>query len=322
MRIRYLILTASIILLLVGCQKSSDGFLSYQETVTSEGYSSGINLSEQGFFAKDLVLIPQEEVTSSNDDLESGAALLIDVTGGKSLYAKNIYERLYPASLTKLFSTLVALKRGELTDTITISYQASHIPDPYAKKCGFEEGDTMTLEALLNCMLVYSGNDAAIAVAEYLGGSEEQFAGLMNEEAKKLGAIHSNFVNATGLHDENHYTTAYDVYLVFQELMKYDSFLTMIGQSTFTVAYKDVAGNSKEKTFLTTNHYLKELQEMPEGLRMKGGKSGTTYKAGNCLVVLVQDENNSNYISLIMKAGDETKLYTEMTKLYSYIRRN
>ncbi len=320
MKIRYLILTVVMLLLLAGCQKSSDHFLSYQETIAADGYSSGNNLSEYDFFGKNLVMIPEEQVISNNDYLESEAALLIDVTGGKSLFAKNIYEKLYPASLTKLFTALVALKRGEITDTVTISYQASHIPDPYAKICGFKEGDTMTLETLLNCMLVYSGNDAAIAVAEYIGGSEEQFVAMMNEEAKKLGAVQTNLVNSNGLHDDNHYSTAYDIYLVFAELMKYDAFLAIIGQGTYTAEYKDVNGNAKEKTFLTTNSYLKEIEEMPEGLTMKGGKSGTTYNAGNCLVVLVQDEKKTDYISLIMKAGDETKLYSEMSKLYSIIR--
>lgn len=319
MRKGYLFLAVLAVLLLTGCQKSSDNFFSYQETVAAEGYSSGNNLSEHDFFGKALVMIPEEEVTSSSDYLESEAALLINLTDSKALFAKNIYEKLYPASLTKLYTALVALKRGEITDTVTISYQASHIPDPYAKVCGFEEGDTITLDTLLNCMLVYSGNDASIAVAEFIGGSEEQFVGIMNEEAKKLGAIHSNFVNASGLHDDNHYTTAYDVYLVFQELMKYDAFLSMIGQSTYTATYKDAGGNVKEKTFLTTNQYLKEIQEMPEGLIMKGGKTGNTYKAGNCLVTLIQDEKSTDYLSLIMKAADETKLYSEMSKLFSIV---
>jgi D-alanyl-D-alanine carboxypeptidase len=320
MRLRFCFLTAAAMLLLSGCQKSSDHFLSYQETVASEGYSSAINLSEYDFFGKNLVIIPKEEVTADSNTIESEAALLIDVTAGKSLFAKNIYEQLYPASLTKLYTALVALKRGEITDTVTISYQASHIPDPYAKKCGFEEGDTMSLETLLNCLLVYSGNDAAIAIAEHIGGSEEQFVSLMNEEAKKLGAVHTHFVNPTGLHDDNQYTSAYDVYLAFQELMKYDAFLNIISQSTYTAEYKDMRGNAKEKTFLTTNGYLKESREMPEGLIMKGGKSGNTYKSGHCLVVLVQDENNSSYISIIMKAKDEEKLYSEMSKLYSVIQ--
>ncbi len=319
MKYPYLLLTAVAVLLLTGCQKSSDGFLSYHETVASEGYSSGINLSEYDFFGKNLVIIPEEEVTGDSEFIEAEAALLIDLTAGKSLYAKNIYEKLYPASLTKLYTALVALKRGEITDTVTISYQASHIPDPYAKKCGFEEGDTMTLDTLLNCMLVYSGNDAAIAVAEHIGGSEELFVGLMNEEAKKLGAVQTHFVNVTGLHDDNHYTSAYDVYLVFQELMKYDAFLSIIGQSTYTAEYKDVRGNTMEKTFLTTNAYLKESQEMVEGLVMKGGKSGNTYKAGSCLAVLIQDANNSSYFSLIMKAENEEKLYSQMSKLHTII---
>ncbi len=319
MRVKYLILTVAAVLILGGCQKSSDQFLSYQDAVSSEGYASSNNLSEHVFFAKDLVIIPEEEVSSDSDYLGSEAALLVDVSDQEAVFSKNIYEKLYPASLTKLFTALVALKRGEMTDTVTISYNASHIPDPYAKTCGFEEGDTMTLDTLMHCMLIYSGNDAAIAVAEYLGGSEEQFVDMMNEEAKKLGAVHSNFVNSHGLHDENHYTTAYDIYLVFNELIKYDSFLSIIGQDSYTAGYKDVRGNTKEKTFQTTNQYLKGNEAIPEGMKIAGGKSGTTYKAGNCLVLLVENQENEDFISLILKAADEPSLYSEMSKLFSII---
>jgi D-alanyl-D-alanine carboxypeptidase len=319
MRKRYLFLTAIIVLLLGGCQKSSDQLLSYQESVSSNGYDSGNYLSENDFFAKDLVIIPEEESTSSDDFLQSEAALLVDVTDKDALYSKNIYEKLYPASLTKLFTALVAFKRSELTDMVTISYNAANIPEPGAKTCGFKEGDTVSLEALMNCMLVYSGNDAAIAIAEYLGGTEEQFVELMNEEATNIGAVHSNFVNSNGLHDENHYTTAYDIYLVFNELIKYDSFKTMINQASYTVDYTDVTGNPMQKTFRSTNLFLREEKEMPEGVTVIGGKTGTTYKAGNCLTLLAKGPEDKNYISVIMNAENEQSLYSEMADLYTIL---
>lgn len=319
MRKRYLILTIIAVLILGGCQNSSDQFLSYQEAVASKGYVSGNHLSENDFFAKDLVIIPEEDSVSSDDFLQSEAALLVNVTDRKALYSKNVYEKLYPASLTKLFTALVALKRSELTDMVTISYNASHIQDPGAKTCGFEEGDTVSLDALMNCMLVYSGNDAAIAIAEYFGSTEEQFVELMKEEATKIGAVHSNFVNSNGLHDDNHYTTAYDIYLVFNELIKYDSFRSIINQSSYTVDYTDITGNPRQKTFRSTNMYLRGEKEMTEDITVMGGKTGTTYKAGNCLALLTKGPEDKEYISVILNASDEEKLYSEMTNLYSIL---
>ena len=116
-------------------------------------------------------------------------------------------------------TALVVLKKGELTDSVTVSYNASHIPVAGAKVCGFEEGDVITMDALLHCLLIYSGNDAGIAIAEHMSGSEENFVRIMNSEAKRIGASHTNFVNSHGLHDDNHYTTAYDMYLIFNELI-------------------------------------------------------------------------------------------------------
>ncbi len=319
MRKRYLSLTIIIVLLLGGCQKSSDQFLSFQEAVSSNGDISENNLSANDFFAKDLVIIPEEESTASDDFLKSEAALLVDVTDTKPLYSKNIYEKLYPASLTKLFTALVAFKRSELTDMVTISYNASHIPESGAKTCGFKEGDSVSLDTLMNCMLVYSGNDASIAIAEYLGGTEEQFVELMKEEAVNIGAVHSNFVNSSGLHDDNQYTTAYDIYLVFNELIKYDSFLSIISKNSYTADYTDISGNPKQKTFQSTNLYLRGEKEMPEGVTVIGGKTGTTYKAGNCLSLLAKDPEDKNYITVILRAADQTNLYSEMTNLYSII---
>jgi D-alanyl-D-alanine carboxypeptidase len=315
----FLILLIIVIMVIGGCGQSSDTYLLYRDTATPISYDNGILMSESDLFASDLAVIPLEESSTEEGLITSEAALLIDTATNEKIYSDNLYEKRYPASITKLFTALVVLKKGALTDSVTISQAAANIPDPGAKKCGFEEGDIISLEALLNSMLIYSGNDAAIAIADHLGGTEEQFVKLMNEEAKRIGAVHSNFINSHGLHDENHYTTAYDIYLVFHELIGFDTFRNIIQKSSYTADYIDGDGNEKQKIFETTNLYFVGLEEKPEKFEILGGKSGTTYKAGDCLVLLARDAAGHEYISLLLKASGKELLYDEMGILFSLI---
>ena len=306
-------------MILGGCRKSSDQFFSYKDYVSNAKINMGVTLSENDFFAERIVVISENDYDTDDDLVSSEAAFLCDVTNNKALYSKSPYKKLYPASLTKLMTALVVLKNGELADSVTISYNASHIPEPGAKICGFEEGDIITLDALLHCLLIYSGNDAGIAIAEHMSGSEEAFVKLMNSKAKKIGASHTNFTNSHGLHDDNHYSTAYDIYLIFEELIQYDTFINIINKSSYTASFKDKDKKDKELSFNSTNLYLREEREAPEGITVIGGKTGVTYKAGNCLILLSKDEDNSQYVSIIMKAGDIDKLYSDMSTLLSLI---
>lgn len=277
----------------------------------------GIELFENDFFAKDIVVPTENEITTDDIFIKSRAAFLCDITNNQALYSKGIYDRLYPASLTKLMTALVVLKRGELTDSVTVSYNASHIPVTGAKLCGFEEGDIITLDTLLHCLLIYSGNDAGVAIAEHMSESEEAFVKAMNSEAKKIGANQTNFVNSHGLHDDNHYSTAYDIYLIFNELIKYDTFLNIIKQSSYVATYKDKDRNEKQLTFNSTNLYLREERKAPDDMTIIGGKTGNTFKAGNCLILLSKDSDNIQYISLILKADGSDQLYSDMSLLLS-----
>jgi D-alanyl-D-alanine carboxypeptidase len=319
---RYLAILLITIIISGGCQKSSDQFYSYKDHNSTAKTDLSIELSENDYFAQNLVILSDEENSTNDNLITSEAGLLFDVTNTQSLYSKNPYERLYPASLTKLMTALLVLRMGELTDNITIGYNPSHISDPGAKVCGFEEGDIIDLEALLNCLLIYSGNDAGIAIAEHMSGSEEDFVKLMNLEAKKIGASHTNFVNSHGLHDDNHYSTAYDIYLLFNELIQYDAFINIISLNSYTVAYKDKDKNDKELNFNTTNLYLREEKETPEAITIIGGKTGVTYRAGNCLVLLSKDNENTQFISLVLKASDIDSLYSDTDYLLSIITKD
>lgn len=130
------------------------------------------------------------------------------------LYSQNLFEKLYPASTTKILTAYIILKNCDLNATVTVSHDAAN-PGHSSSVCGLKEGDVITVQDLLYGLLLESGNDAAIALAEYCSGSVEEFAKLMNSTAKSFGATNSSFVNPSGLPDENHYTTIYDMYLIF-----------------------------------------------------------------------------------------------------------
>ena len=142
----------------------------------------------------------------------------------------------------------------------------------------------------------------------------------MNEEIHKLGAVGTNFTNAHGLHNDNHYTTAYDLYLIFNELLNYEDFITMIGYDTFKFSYKDSKGESQSKEFQTTDRYLNGKANPPKGIQVIGGKTGTTNKAGSCLILASTDKDNNIYISLILDSDSGDQLFSQMTYLLGLIK--
>lgn len=240
---------------------------------------------------------------------------LYHVSKNEVLEQYRVMDKIYPASVTKLMTTLLALKYCDLSESVTFSYNASHIGVYGAMLCGFKEGDTILLGDLISAFLVCSGNDAGIAIAEHVSGSVEAFAELMNEEAKKLGAVDTHFVNPHGLHDKDHYTTAYDMYLVLNELIHYNKFISTISLNSCTVDYTDAQGNAKNKTFESTNLFFNGTFKVPEGIEIIGGKTGTTNAAGCCLMLYFKDRKGSSYIAEVFRAPTYEVLYGTMVEL-------
>ena len=164
-----------------------------------------------------------------------------------------------------------------------------------------------------------SGNDAGAAIAVHMAGSIEKFADMMNEEARSLGATGTHFVNPHGLNDPEHYTTAYDLYLIFNEALKQPYFRQVIGTTAYTAQYTDADGNPVTQTWKGGNWYMTGERETPEGLTVLGGKTGTTNAAGYCLIMAVQDEAQKEYVSVVMKAGSRPDLYANMTQIIQKI---
>jgi D-alanyl-D-alanine carboxypeptidase len=216
-------------------------------------------------------------------------------------------------------TALVALKYGSTDQMLTASENVI-ITESGAQLCGLKPGDQMTLDQALHILLLYSANDVAILIAEGVAGSVDEFVELMNEEAASIGATNCNFTNPNGLTDEDHYVTAYDLYLIFQEALQYDLFNQIIQMTSYSTVYTDADGNEKSLEMDTTNQYLKGVYEAPAGVTVIGGKTGTTNAAGHCLILLSRSSNGTPYISVIMKDGSREELYTDMTALLELIK--
>ncbi len=185
--------------------------------------------------------------------------------------------------------------------------------------CGILAGDQLTLEDLLYGLLLQSGNDNAVAIAEHIGGSVESFADMMNAQAAKLMATNSHFVNPNGLHSEEHYTTAYDLYLIFNECIRHQEFVDIIAADSYTAHITGADGTEREMQFTPTNYYASGNAALPQGEEIIGGKTGTTDEAGSCLILLVEDESKNPYISIVMGADTKEILYNDMTAIIEAI---
>lgn len=315
-KVRFLVslLLLTVCILLSGCREEEPKALLVTE-FEKENYNR--NLYEGNLFAEELC-VSQEDISLSEYDEDTGlhAAALYSLADHTVFYSFQAHERLYPASVTKIMTALLALEKGNPEDQVTISAHAAAAAFPYdAQVCGLVEGQVWSLNDLVNALLLYSGNDTATAIAEHISGSEEAFVSLMNRRARELMANNTHFMNPHGLHDDAHYTTAYDIYLIFRECIKDERFVQIIGNDSYLASYIEPDGSQGSAEFYPTNYYAKGLATRPENVTIVGGKTGTTGEAGNCLVLLEKDENDHSYISIVMGASDKTVLYADMTSL-------
>ena len=180
-------------------------------------------------------------------------------------------------------------------------------------------GDQLTLEDALYALMLPSGNDSAVAIAEHISGTEEEFVRLMNEEANKMGATNTHFVNAHGYQDKEHYTTAYDMYLFLKEALKNETFVEIISAKSYSAYVVSKDGSTRKMTWNQSNKFVNGQRSTPSGITIIGGKTGTTYDAGACLALYGKDSNDKSYIAIIMGASSPRNLYDNMTFLWAAI---
>ncbi|MBR0410109.1 MAG: D-alanyl-D-alanine carboxypeptidase [Eubacterium sp.] len=316
MKRKRLILTviiAVVILLCPGCKKVSlFGFEdSYSDYYNEQEIEKRSDLKGM---ASDLAVISPEDQTDPDYDSDDYADLLINDTDNEVLETYRCFEKIYPASTTKIMTALLTLEKGDFDDMITLDHNIV-LSDDEAVASTLTKGNTVSVDEVFHTMLIKSANDCAVILAEYLAGSEEDFADMMNRKAKELGATHTHFVNSNGLHDDDHYTTAYDMYLIFKAAMKYDKFVNTVSMKSYEMTYKNGAGQTVSEYMQSSNHYLTNDYPVPEGVIMYGGKTGTTSAARSCLVLMTENEDGERFFSLVFGARSKLDLYRSMTNL-------
>lgn len=254
-----------------------------------------------------IPLVKAEETEDLAPNAKS--AIMIEASTGEILFQKNKDEKLAPASMTKMMSMLLIMEEienGNLkwNEMITTSEKASSMG---GSQIFLKVGEKMTVEDLLKGVAIASGNDAVVALAERVSGSEEQFVKRMNIRAKDLGLKNTNFINATGLTADNHYSTAYDMSLIAKELVKHEKILE------FTSTYEDyLRKDTKSPFWLVNTNRLVRFKEGVDGL-----KTGFTDEAGYCLTATMK-KDNMRLITVVMKEENTSKRSADTTKMLDY----
>lgn len=286
---------------------------SYANFYTNKAETAAVS----DFAAKDLCVTNTINFgTDETDSQVAQGAGAFNLTTQEVLYSQNIFTQLYPASTTKILTAYIIIRDCNLNDIVTVSESAVNQAED-SSVCGLKKGDNITVNDLLYGMMLESGNDAAEALAEYHSQSVEAFAREMTETAHNLGATKSNFKNPSGLPDSDHYTTVYDMYLIFNEALKEPKFVDIISSKTQRVIYTSANGSVVEKTYSSNNRYHTGGVEEPEGFDVIGGKTGTTYDAGYCLVIYSKNPDGEDIISIVFKADGRHNLYLLMNQILS-----
>lgn len=250
-------------------------------------------------------------------DLYSEAAVLIDSKTGKILYGKNEKEKMYPASTTKVLTAIIALEKCKLTDKITASYDAvMSIPAGYSN-AAIQPGETLTVQELLDMFLIHSANEIGFILAEHISGSVEEFSNLMNQKVAELGCTGTHFTNPSGIHDNDHYSTAYDMALIARYCMENDEFRKIVSKKSCTIAPTE---KYQERYFVNTNDMIKPSSQYYYQYAI-GIKTGYTSQAKNCLIS-ASLKDNLELIAVVLgaQATDTGKSgrYIDTINLFEY----
>ena len=256
-------------------------------------------------------------------EIQCKAALLVDAHTGAIVYAKNEHQELYPASLTKIMTCLLALEaidKGKLDMNQVITVTASSLEglSSDGSTANIQAGEVLTVENLLYCMMLVSANEACHILAEAISGSVAAFVGEMNAKAEALGCVNTHFVNPHGLHDSQHYTSAWDMYLITQEAMKHERFMTICDTPTAVIPATNL---SSTRTLRTTNYLIGSwyTRGYLNG-DAHGVKTGSTSQAGYCLVSTATRGTRS-FVSVVL-GGDRVELENNEIRTYSFYDTN
>ena len=283
---------------------------------TSEGrvkaYQARTTFSKDLCVSEDNVGLEGVAIT----DGESGALFSLD--DRKVLFSRNMYGKVYPASITKIMTAILVLRHGNPDDSVQVIAEDLDL-EAGSQVVGLTVGDTVSVRELLHGLLIHSGNDAAMVLARYVGGTVPAFVDLMNETLNEIGATGSHFVNPSGLHDSNHYTCVYDIYLMLNEALSIQEFVRIIKMSSHAMTVTHADGAREVLNMTSTDRYLTGTFQAPKDVIVLGGKTGTTSIAGHCLALASQNAFGQKFISVIVGARNSDILYSDMNKLLAQI---
>lgn len=274
--------------------------------------ASAEELQEQAEARKSLPVQSNEiENWPNGPQIGAQAAILMDANTGVILYSKNIHERLYPASTTKIMTSLLAMELGNLDDIVEFSHEAVFSVPADGSNMGMDEGESLTLEECLYGIMVASANEAANAAAEYISGSISEFVDLMNLRAKEIGCTDTHFTNTNGLHDPDHYTSVYDLALISSQYFQNE----MLCKISNTPRYHFEATATQPDDFFKNNkHQLVNGEIAYDGIL--GGKTGFTSDSRQTLVTCAE-RNGMKLICVVFKEESPNQ-FSDTVELFDY----
>lgn len=261
-----------------------------------------------------LIIFSNTYVNVSNasdaPSISTGSVYLMDTRTTRPLYTRNENTKMYPASTTKIMTAIIALENCDLDEVVTASYDAlSNIPEGYTV-ADIQVGEQLTVEQLLELLLVHSANDAANVLAKYVGGSLESFVSMMNTKLNELGLNDTHFTNAYGLQDDNHYTTAKDMAFLMKYCLQNETFRKISGQASCAIPATNMSAprkyDSTNQLLIAGNEYYYQY--------VFSGKTGFTTEAKHCLVTAAYN-NDLELICVVLGNDDRFNITRE---LYEY----
>ena len=283
-----------------------------------------IGLTVIGLVVSGVTFTPEKVAADSAPAWPNGyvstvakSSCLIDCETGTVLYESGAHKKRYPASITKTLTALLTIENCDMNETVTYSKNALSCIRDGAANIGAKVGEKMSVKDALYGMMLHSGNECATALGEHMFGDEKTFAKKLNERAKQAGAKNSHFVNGNGLHNDNHYVTAYDMAMIMRAALKYPLFREILGTTQYTIQ----KNNKRKHRFFATMRHKMIWEGGPYYYKgIIGGKTGFTDEAKNTLVTAAE-RHGLTLIAVVLKS-DTANVYTDTRKLFNYGFRN
>ena len=237
---------------------------------------------------------------------------LFDIHEGEIPFSQDLYGQKSPGRLAQLMTVLVAYENLDLTESITV--ESEDIPYGLDQTCGLASGNVIPARQLLNAVIVYSAQDACMALARAASGNESAFVDAMNSKARELGMTNTNYTNPTGAEDEEQYTSVYDTYLLLNAILAQEELTNALGTSSYTLNYEKADGESKQRWLDSDNLFVTGRVSVPRGVTVLGGKMYAS-ESQNYAALLVQDNFGNPYAVIALGTDNQTNLYERMEQM-------